>query len=408
MTKKCSNCGYEGDSKFCPECGGEMIEIVEETIEVDPVVTDEDTTIDTSEETVIDTETDEKKLDSFGDYEKYKSDIREYSHNDDGINQSEQKKKRIIKILLLITALIAVIIIGFNIYSHHYAKDKVLEDHTLYAYRPYIEAYGFTIDNRDMKLLVKDWDDGFIAFDDLDSINYSVALKSFKTEYSDIKDEAEIVRQNDIDDGATNVSDIYGHSDYIRNIIYKYYTCKKDAYYKKVYVIKSDVEGYMIYGEVSSYGDNIDPVAKMIEEMKNENADAEDVKEKEENDKQKEEPKSEEAETKESDTTTEKPASKKREIENMDDDEIFMVMALAEKEIKNNLTYDAKKAKFSHLVDNWYMSEQDGYYTVMTTFEAPNEYGTMQKAGAVVAFTVTTKSKDGWSYNNADVHIEWQ
>ena len=31
--KKCSKCGYEGESKFCPECGAEMQEIIVKPIE---------------------------------------------------------------------------------------------------------------------------------------------------------------------------------------------------------------------------------------------------------------------------------------------------------------------------------------------------------------------------------------
>ena len=51
MSRKCTKCGYQGESKFCPECGGEMFDIVEEKTVDNPVPVDVE--IETSEDAPI-------------------------------------------------------------------------------------------------------------------------------------------------------------------------------------------------------------------------------------------------------------------------------------------------------------------------------------------------------------------
>lgn len=327
-----------------------------------------------------------------------------------GVQTWSKKKKILVGIGILFLALVVIIvIIAINTPQEVFddsQKQYIEEDKRAgYSYVSPINARGFVIDNTAMKLLVSEQYNGFYGFDDLEYITYGLIMLSFKPSGS-FEEEAEKARTLEIEDGSKDVSPLSDIE--IDGCPCKTFTYTKDNYQYKEYVIDPIGKNYFIMAEARAFGEeDIHKVTQMVESMKKAKEESKDEEESKTVD---QEPPKEETDTSGSSSKNSNSTvnTKKREIDDMDDDEIFMVMALAEKEIKNNLTYDAKKAKFSHQPEDWYMSEQDGYYTVMTTFEAPNEYGTMQKAGAVVSFTVTSKSKDGWGYKDEDVFIEWK
>ena len=332
MDMKCPKCGYEGSSKFCPNCGAEMIESLVLNVEVaqpnDPA---------TVRDIGIDSKNKEQK--------KKTSKWAKYS-----------TKKKILITVGLIVVIFLVIVVTVALTGNHSMKKAEVEG---------LYNYAITIaEQKGIKNVTSGKD---IIYSEEDG-RYEAYL------YSGDFENAIGEQLLDIDSELIKLSDDGTLIDWF-------------------YFLEDGGDYYACYaGEIWKNGEEC--VYKHKEEPKEKSED----KQVAETDKSgKDEPSPNNA-----------SSSKLREIEDMDDDEVFMVMALAEREIKNNLTYDAKKAKFSNNKDNWYMSEQDGNYTVMTTFEAPNEYGTMQKAGAVVSFTVTSKSDDGWGYKDEDVYIEWK
>ena len=373
MSKICPKCGYEGDSNFCPECGAEMIEKEKED-KIEPA----------KEESAISSE---PQLESPS-----KKGIRTWS-----------KKKKIfagIGIFVLLLVIVAAILLII------YWPDSVSEeDKGNYEYKDYIHSCGFVLDNTKQKLLVRPAKEGegFIAVNDVDVIYTQVLMWDYWGDETDIATIAKDDQENNVLDERKDIGEVEDIE--IAGCKCKTFSFlnKTDHYWYRVYYIQSD----KIYNaEAKWFNSDYSDITDIIETMEKDEQQPTEETAPDTSDQQKDT----EAEKKETTDTSDNSntASKKREQADMDEDEIFMVMALAEKEIKNNLTYDAKKAKFSHLPEDWYMSEQDGYYTVMTTFEAPNEYGTMQKAGAVVSFTVTSKSSDGWNYKDEDVYIEWK
>ena len=377
MDRKCPKCGYEGSSKFCPDCGAEMQDI--------------------NSESSIDC-----------------NDIKESDHTEETavIDSTINTKKHLSKKKKLIIAGIAIVIIAIVliiIFSNRKQYDSVYDEcKSSYKYVDTITAYGFTLDNTEAKLLVyqpsvSEGDDAFTAVDNVDKIIYYIWFSNYDGNESSLDYIADEYYElwSPKNPSEKLSTEIAGH----KCIYFTYFSEDYNAY-MKYYIIEAETP---VIVEIRSEVEDYSVISNMIESM---TASVSKDKQDEEAEKEKEAETNatddQEAKTDSDNNDTSKQSASKREQSDMDEDEIFMVMALAQKEIKNNLTYDAKKAKFSHQPEDWYMSEQDGVYTVMTTFEAPNEYGTMQKAGAVVSFTVTSKSDDGWGYKDEDVYIEWK
>ena len=271
-----------------------------------------------------------------------------------------------------------------------------------WEYIPTIEAYGLTLDNTTAHLLVclTNEESGLIeAVDEGTAETCRLTIQKSETEDT-FKELADFYRNLTQEEG-NEPSDITDIKIAGYDSVYYSWQDQSDKKHNKIYVIGADVPISVSVNATSE--DDYNTLSDMVESMLKTGSEATSNSDETTANEETANSKTDTPNTDDKTTTT-----KKREREDMNEDEIFMVMALAEKEIKNNLTYDAKKAKFSHQPEDWYMSEQDGYYTVTTTFEAPNEDGTMQKAGAVVSFTVTSKSNDGWGYKEEDVFIEWK
>ena len=350
MNKKCPKCGYDGRSKFCPECGAEMMDIGFKSNIGNGTDTKQsdikDGTIEANQTDMI-TNTATAKQNNF-------------------LEKSKQAQKKTVIFIAVTIALIALAIIIFlvlqgSIKTMAEAEQKEVFDKAISV----AEGYG------------------------LQDITVPTDIPLEKHNSGELIYEAHLSASNmkDIigDEMIEMHKEMPGFSNDGHKILWYYHENQSEEYYYadsfKIY----DNNGYEVYEH------------EILPEI---TGDAEDSEEADYID---------EEETEAIDNSDDNSTSmEKRDKSELTEEEIFMAMAIAEKEIKNKLTYDVKKAKFSHSEDDWYISEQDWFYTVSTTFEAPNEYGTMHKAGAVVSFTVTSKDSETWKYKDASAFIEWQ